>query len=257
MFQIQKIASLSLTVALGACVANGSIGTTDAGVGGADATGGANSVTTGGAPSGGAPVTNDPVTETLSACSIPTTGSPSVQTIDVPTALTGDNWGAKQQICEQGGWDLTPCAGQSATFTTFASSKTGSSGNPMTIWVASLGKTVCCVYAEETNTNGAGYPVPCERDAGITLGTSCMPANDYDYACTVDSDCVAVPGGDPCSDECHCSDIAVNASVASQYRADFDTLNAGHTSGTCSCPCLAVAPCCRQGVCRNLCGYCQ
>ena len=130
--------------------------------------GGSSSVTgTGGAGTGGTSgVTSNLVTQTLSACGIPTTGSPSVTTLDVPSSLTGLYWDELGPICQQGGWDLTLCAGQSATFTSLASSTTSSSGNPITINVASVGNTVCCIYAAEVGVNGTGNPVPCDRDAG-------------------------------------------------------------------------------------------
>ncbi len=173
MLQSRGIVSLGLTMLLYACIGTGSIGTTAGGVGGAGgtmglvSTGGASSAaTTDRAPGGGTTAVSSLAAQTLGSCGVSTTGSPSVQTIDVPSALTGANWSAKALICQQGGWDLTQCAGKSATFTTFDSSTTSSSGKPMTIWVASIENTVCCLYAEETSSNGAGYPVPCNRGTG-------------------------------------------------------------------------------------------
>jgi hypothetical protein len=144
MLHFRKLVSFGLTTVLVACTDKSLIGTTEAG-----ATASVPSI----------------VTQTLNSCGVATTGSPSVQTIDVPNALTGDNWGDKAQSCQQGGWDLTLCAGKPATFTTFGSGKTDSAGQPMTIYVASVANAVCCIYGE-TNANGGGYPVLCNADAG-------------------------------------------------------------------------------------------
>ena len=92
-------------------------------------------------------------------------------------------------------------------------------------------------------------------------GPSCsMSASQYDNSCKVDSDCVAVPSGDPCVASCAsiCSTAALNVRVASQYLADFRALvPGGNDTVVCFCPCLAAQPCCRQGVCHNLCGECN
>src|SRR5664280_435526 len=151
MLRLGKSASLGLTVLLGACVGSGSIGTTLNGIGNGGNTGGTMGLlemgdgnvvggssgfaANGGAPSGGTTAFSNLVAQTLGSCGVSTTGSASVQTIDVPSTLTGANWGAKALICQQGGWDLTRCGGKSATFTSFDSSTPSLNSKPMTIWV--------------------------------------------------------------------------------------------------------------------------
>ena len=86
-----------------------------------------------------------------------------------------------------------------------------------------------------------------------------MPSGDLDYACTVDSDCVAVPGGEPCAPDCRttCKTTVVNAKVAPTYNADFVArLNNDSGVPNCKCPCLTRPYCC-HGKCENACGGCD
>jgi hypothetical protein len=90
------------------------------------------------------------------------------------------------------------------------------------------------------------------------LDTCAMSASGCDNSCTVDSDCIGVPEGNPCISGCYCPTTAVNVGVGTNYLADFKDLNAGLSmTANCNCPCLPVAPCCRQGVCYNSCGMCS
>ena len=93
-------------------------------------------------------------------------------------------------------------------------------------------------------------------DAGLSCNLS---ASQYDNSCTVDSDCVGVPPGDPCAGNCSsiCRTSALNARVAYQYLTDLKVVSAGRNEDVgCMCPCIAAQPCCRQGVCYNMCGNC-
>jgi hypothetical protein len=108
------------------------------------------------------------------------------------------------------------------------------------------------------NANRGGSPVVIASDAGAPCQ---LPPSDLDDSCTVNSDCVAVPGGDPCSPNClaPCLAGAVNVRVAAMYTADFDRLSGGSWRSffpPCSCPC-AAGPCCRQGLCHSGCDPCS
>ena len=107
----------------------------------------------------------------------------------------------------------------------------------------------------------AGMPDTPGAQPDVPLGSlSCnMSASQYDNSCKVDSDCVAVPLGDPCMVSCAsiCLAAALNIRVAYQYTADFAVLNAGRNEGVfCGCGC-STEPCCRQGICSNSCAVCQ
>ncbi len=101
---------------------------------------------------------------------------------------------------------------------------------------------------------GTGGRVALLLDAGLSCNLS---ASQYDNSCKVDSDCVEVPGGNPCSaSTCHCP-TTLNVDVASKYMNDYTALSATVAgTGSCPCPCLS-GPCCRQGVCNNSCGMCS
>jgi len=104
--------------------------------------------------------------QTLEQCGIGTTGGFHVQQIPVPAELTGPNWGIKDTTCDQSGWDLGRCAGSTATFTSLAATATNAQGDPLTVWVAALGDTVCCVYGSDDASAPGIYPMSCPRDAG-------------------------------------------------------------------------------------------
>lgn len=115
--------------------------------------------------------------------------------------------------------------------------------------------------AASTGGSGAlsagGSSVISQSDSGVSCP---LPASDLDYSCSVDSDCVAVPAGDPCSPNCYASCLvgAVNAGVAAKYTSDFSIPNGGKwRTMDCFCACTPFAPCCKQGRCYNSCGMCS
>jgi len=105
---------------------------------------------------------------------------------------------------------------------------------------------------------GCGGCVPVDGGMAVDgsttdVGLSCsLSASQYDNSCTVDSDCVGVPPGDPCAGNCLsvCPTAALNVRVASQYLADLGAVMSAHNEspGVCSCPAFGTPSCCR-GVC--------
>jgi hypothetical protein len=86
-------------------------------------------------------------------------------------------------------------------------------------------------------------------DAGLSCN---MSASQYDNSCSVDSDCVGVPFGNPCAGNCLsvCPLAALNARVAPQYLSDLGAVMAAHNEPpvACACPALSAPSCCR-GIC--------
>jgi hypothetical protein len=86
-------------------------------------------------------------------------------------------------------------------------------------------------------------------DAGLSCN---MSASQYDNSCSVDSDCVGVPFGNPCAGNCLsvCPLAALNARVAPQYLSDLGAVMAAHTEPpvACACPAFSAPSCCR-GIC--------
>ena len=117
------------------------------------------------------------------------------------------------------------------------------------------GPSICCMPSTD---GGAGAALDgATADAELSCSLS---ASQYDNSCTIDSDCVGVPFGDPCAGNCSsiCPTSALNARVAYQYLTDLKALMAGGTENAiCNCPCIPLQPCCRQGVCYNMCGECS
>lgn len=107
-------------------------------------------------------------------------------------------------------------------------------------------------------SDAAGGTSPAAAGDANAPTTCSMPAADLDHSCTSDSDCVAVPGGDPCNPNCEavCKTTVVNTRVAAQYVSDFKAREVTGGQGMiCGCPCL-TAPFCCNGTCENHCGGC-
>lgn len=66
---------------------------------------------------------------------------------------------------------------------------------------------------------------------------------DYDQTCSVDTECIAVPVGDPCA--CACDAGAVNGTAAQRYVADWKQAGTLCTEGVLcgACPALPIASC--------------
>jgi hypothetical protein len=89
--------------------------------------------------------------------------------------------------------------------------------------------------------------------------TCAMPIEDMDDSCNTDSDCVAVPGGNPCAPDCDaaCRTSVVNSRVADRYVADFTSrASVNWQDLVCMCDCLESPYCC-HGKCRNQCPGCD
>jgi hypothetical protein len=97
----------------------------------------------------------------LTACAIPTVAQSGVIELDIPADLTGPNWAVKSQTCTEGGWNLSLCAGSTATFSSFSTGTVSAAGNPLTTWVVVQGGIVCCLYASEANSNPGISPISC------------------------------------------------------------------------------------------------
>lgn len=108
-------------------------------------------------------------------------------------------------------------------------------------------------------------------DVNVDAAACYISASDYDQACSVDSDCVAVvesaeggiglfglfvQSGNYCQPLCMCGGQAINKSAAAQYRADVSKTPVGSgaiQTPPCNCPNIGGAACCRGGRCV---GYC-
>ena len=148
-------------------------------------------------------------------------------------------------------------AGDSAS-TSRVGGAAGGSGDPAHLG-GSLGSGgsggIAGTSGPESTAGGAGGA----RVKGDARLSCSMSASQYDNSCNVDSDCVAVPEGAPCDDDCRsvCPTSALNVRDAYQYLADLKALMAEHNeSPVCRCPCYAGPYCC-QGICTGQCGGCS
>ncbi len=155
---------------------------------------------------------------------------------------------------------LTHCGGQSELI----SIEQSSGGSTSTSTGGSSNMPGSTSTGGSTGSSTGGSTGPCGHPSFPSgamvsvLDTCAMYASGCDNSCKVDTDCIGVPEGNPCISGCYCPTTAVNIGVGTNYLALFKSLNAGlSTTTVCNCPCLPVAPCCKQGVCYNSCGMCS
>jgi hypothetical protein len=101
-------------------------------------------------------------------------------------------------------------------------------------------------------SGGGSCCVPCQADPDVKA----ISVANYDRACTVDADCVAVGVGDPCQpcDILCPGNAAINASSLSQYRLDVAASPALGDGATCVCAPTTLSVCCNAGTCDPSCG---
>jgi hypothetical protein len=107
-------------------------------------------------------------------------------------------------------------------------------------------------FGLDAGTCGCAHPQP--GDAGPSCsGAPVITPDSYDNTCSVDSDCVGVPGGgsacDPCAFACALAPLSDAGALA--YRADFQQALATYAPGAaCAVGCPANGPgCCVAGQC--------
>jgi hypothetical protein len=105
------------------------------------------------------------------------------------------------------------------------------------------------------SSNDTGAPIDSRPDAGPC---KVVQASSYDRSCTLDSDCVPVPGGtaDSCNPNptcIYCSTATVSLHAEDPYYSDLMAAMAAAADanfGACP-PCAAFTqPCCRLGACQ-------
>ena len=85
--------------------------------------------------------------------SINTTGPEITSTLTLPSQLSGPNWGMKQAICQQGGYDLSSYAGKTVQLTQYPTdaiyrqvTRGQTSTEPLNVWIISGGEKVLCLF---------------------------------------------------------------------------------------------------------------
>jgi hypothetical protein len=88
-------------------------------------------------------------------------GQPTTTSITLPQQLTDANWGLKEGLCQQAGYDLTPYAGQNVTLIQFNLTEKyyhpaipGTTGEPLYLWVVAKDQTSVCGYLSVREGSG-------------------------------------------------------------------------------------------------------
>lgn len=89
----------------------------------------------------------------LKRISINTTGPETISSATLPSPIGGANWGLKQGLCEQGGYDLTPYAGKMVTLTQYPTdavyaqvNRGATSTEPLNVWIVQSDGSIACIY---------------------------------------------------------------------------------------------------------------
>ncbi|MGM5488329.1 MAG: DUF4830 domain-containing protein [Nanobdellota archaeon] len=97
-------------------------------------------------------------THELDALGIETTGLKEQTTVTLPETFSDANWGLKQIVCEEGGYDLEPYAGQTVTLYSYGSNHYHTD-EPLDVWVIADDRVVCVYFTAEGLTPGV-FSVP-------------------------------------------------------------------------------------------------
>jgi hypothetical protein len=113
--------------------------------------------------SGGVTRLSGVAADALSFCSVITTANPQITFMDVPTSLTGAQFGLLDFVCHEGGFELSLCAGNTIELTSILIDKfptSSSTSTPYTAHVMALGDQLCCVYLSYSAVPGS-VSAPC------------------------------------------------------------------------------------------------
>jgi len=92
------------------------------------------------------------------------------------------------------------------------------------------------------NVLGGAAVIVCLPFLALACGTPNVDVSEYDQACALGEDCIAVVDGDPC---CGCPNAAVNKSEAARYQSEV-----ADCPELCDLDCgKAVVVSCQQGTC--------
>lgn len=91
----------------------------------------------------------------LQRLNIQVTGGPLKQLqLDVPPVLSDANWGMKQLICKEGGYDLSAYAGKTLSYTCYPTNEIYANIDPLNVWIVSNGDEIVCIYKTVTESSG-------------------------------------------------------------------------------------------------------
>lgn len=75
-----------------------------------------------------------------------TTGQPTQTEMQLPSDLSGPNWGLKAIVCQEGGYDIPAYAGKAVLLTSYPINQVYDGKEPLQVWVITSGNKIVCVY---------------------------------------------------------------------------------------------------------------
>ena len=100
------------------------------------------------------PISQSVGADVIQKYSFHTEGQPTTTPVTLPQQLTDANWGLKEGLCQQAGYDLAPYAGQNLSLIQYnlmekyypATSRNPGSGESLYLWVIAKDQTSICGY---------------------------------------------------------------------------------------------------------------
>lgn len=89
---------------------------------------------------------NAEVDHELSKFNIHVTAKPDVLLDKLPGVLTDANWGAKQTVCKDGGYDLSPYVGQVVTLEKYPTDEVYNEIEPLRVGVVWNNDQIICIF---------------------------------------------------------------------------------------------------------------
>lgn len=88
----------------------------------------------------------DNISSELRKLNIQITGSAKSIELTLPQTLSDANWGMKQVVCREGGYDLASYAGKTLFFTYYPTNEVWNNSEPLNVWIVTIGDKIACVY---------------------------------------------------------------------------------------------------------------
>jgi hypothetical protein len=104
----------------------------------------------------------DVILSELKRLNIEVTGPVKQIETQLPTELSGPDWGLKKNICEQSGYNLSAYAGKNVSLACFPISERYDFKEPLNVWVVSSEDKIICVYKtvrEDSDMAPGVFPV--------------------------------------------------------------------------------------------------
>jgi hypothetical protein len=112
--------------------------------------------------------------EIIQKCNFQTEGLPTTTILILPQQFNDANWGLKEGVCQQAGYDLVPYAGQNVSLVQYTLTEKyyqptiqGAAGEPLYLWIIAKDQAPICGYLTVREGSGLIPGVIAVNDSNV------------------------------------------------------------------------------------------